>query len=57
MVYIRGLPSDFDGWAAKGYTGWGFQDVLPYLRKSERNQPGRMQGEVSRSRSIAANLA
>ncbi|MCX5495607.1 choline dehydrogenase [Kaistia dalseonensis] len=35
MVYIRGLRSDFDGWAQMGLTGWSWDDVLPYFRKSE----------------------
>ena len=35
MVYIRGQAEDFDGWAAAGNPGWGWQDVLPYFRKSE----------------------
>jgi choline dehydrogenase len=35
MVYIRGSRHDYDGWAAAGCTGWGWDDVLPYFRKSE----------------------
>jgi choline dehydrogenase len=35
MVYIRGQPQDFDGWAAAGNPGWGWQEVLPYFKKSE----------------------
>ncbi|HEX3982294.1 MAG TPA: GMC family oxidoreductase N-terminal domain-containing protein, partial [Acidisoma sp.] len=38
MVYIRGLPSDYDGWARAGCTGWGWRDVLPIFMKSENNQ-------------------
>ena len=37
QVYTRGHPSDFDAWAALGCTGWGFEDVLPYFRRSEDN--------------------
>jgi choline dehydrogenase len=37
MIYIRGLPSDYDGWAAAGCTGWGWQDVLPMFLRSENN--------------------
>jgi 5-(hydroxymethyl)furfural/furfural oxidase len=33
----RGLPRDYDGWAANGATGWAWQDVLPYFRKLERD--------------------
>jgi choline dehydrogenase-like flavoprotein len=33
MIYVRGARTDFDGWAALGNDGWGWDDVLPaYLR-------------------------
>ena len=35
MVYIRGTPYDYDGWAAAGCTGWAWDDVLPYFLRSE----------------------
>jgi choline dehydrogenase len=35
MVYFRGSRADFDGWAQTGCTGWSFDDVLPYFRRSE----------------------
>ncbi|MBV8913453.1 MAG: GMC family oxidoreductase N-terminal domain-containing protein [Acetobacteraceae bacterium] len=31
----RGLPRDFDEWAALGAAGWGWDDVLPYFKKLE----------------------
>lgn len=40
MVYIRGQREDFDDWAAQGATGWGFDDVLPYFKRSEDNDLG-----------------
>ena len=40
MVYMRGHPLDFDHWARLGNEGWGWDDVLPYFRKSERNERG-----------------
>lgn len=36
MIYNRGLPSDFNAWAQAGNKGWGYDDVLPYFKKSER---------------------
>ncbi len=35
MVYVRGQPHDFDDWKALGNIGWGWDDVLPYFKKSE----------------------
>jgi choline dehydrogenase-like flavoprotein len=37
MVYIRGQKADFDDWRDMGCAGWGYNDVLPYFRKSESN--------------------
>jgi choline dehydrogenase len=36
MVYIRGSRHDYDGWAANGCTGWSWDEVLPYFKRSER---------------------
>ena len=35
MLYVRGAPADFDGWAQMGARGWSYDDVLPYFMKSE----------------------
>ncbi len=35
LVYNRGQSEDFDTWQAMGNDGWGYQDVLPYFKKSE----------------------
>ncbi|MEQ1497343.1 MAG: GMC family oxidoreductase N-terminal domain-containing protein [Novosphingobium sp.] len=35
MVYVRGQPRDFDDWQAAGNPGWGWDDVLPWFKKSE----------------------
>jgi choline dehydrogenase len=40
MVYVRGSPTDYDGWAAQGCTGWSWNDVLPYFKKSEASGRG-----------------
>ena len=39
-IYNRGQPLDFDGWAQMGNRGWGYADVLPYFRRSERRMGG-----------------
>jgi choline dehydrogenase-like flavoprotein len=33
---LRGLPADYDGWAARGAAGWAYADVEPFFRKLER---------------------
>ncbi len=33
----RGAPTDYDEWVSRGATGWGWDDVLPYFRKVERD--------------------
>jgi 5-(hydroxymethyl)furfural/furfural oxidase len=38
MVAVRGLPSDYDEWAARGATGWDWNGVLPYFRRLETDQ-------------------
>ena len=40
MVFVRGQPGDFDGWAALGNPGWGWSDVLPYFKKMEDSVHG-----------------
>ncbi|RFC67529.1 MULTISPECIES: GMC family oxidoreductase [Mesorhizobium] len=40
MVWIRGNPADYDGWAASGNTGWSWRDVLPDFKAIEDNTAG-----------------
>src|ERR1700755_2837061 len=40
MIYIRGNRLDYDAWADAGCTGWGYEDVLPFFRRSEDNERG-----------------
>ena len=34
MVFIRGHAEDFNDWQAMGNVGWGWNNVLPYFKKS-----------------------
>ena len=40
MIYIRGVPEDYDNWAAMGADGWDYASVLPYFLKSEHREAG-----------------
>ncbi len=35
QVFLRGVPEDYDNWAALGNDEWTFRQVLPYFRKAE----------------------
>ena len=41
LVYIRGQRQDYEQWRQLGNVGWGYEDVLPYFRKAERQERGR----------------
>lgn len=40
MVYARGHARDYDQWRQMGLVGWGYEDVLPYFKRSEDNWRG-----------------
>jgi choline dehydrogenase len=40
LAWFRGVPLDYDGWAARGMTGWGWADVLPRFRRAEDHELG-----------------
>lgn len=37
MIMLRGTPEDYDGWAAAGARGWGWDEVLPVFRALEND--------------------
>jgi choline dehydrogenase len=37
-AHLRAHRSSYDGWAAGGAAGWGYEDLLPYFRRSEHAQ-------------------
>ncbi|MBO6782540.1 MAG: GMC family oxidoreductase N-terminal domain-containing protein, partial [Alphaproteobacteria bacterium] len=43
-VYNRGQRMDFDSWSQMGNRGWGYADVLPYFKRSERRIGGNDDG-------------
>ncbi len=40
MIYTRGVPQDYDAWAAEGNPGWGWSEVLPAFKRAEHNERG-----------------
>ena len=53
MAYVRGHPGDFDSWAANGATGWSYEEVLAYFKKSEGLAPS---GDITVDRDAHAAL-
>lgn len=49
MMYIRGQKEDYDGWSAMGCTGWSWDEVLPYFKKSESLESGGSDAHHGRS--------
>ena len=45
---LRGMPSDYDAWAAAGATGWGWDNVLRVFQRFE-NDADRDQSQTSSS--------
>ncbi|MBX2838796.1 MAG: choline dehydrogenase [Gammaproteobacteria bacterium] len=40
LLYVRGQHQDYDRWSELGCTGWSFDDVLPYFKRSEHQENG-----------------
>jgi choline dehydrogenase len=41
LLYVRGQHADYDHWRQLGCTGWSFEDVLPYFKRSEDQERGK----------------
>ena len=48
MLYVRGQKEDYDTWSEMGCTGWSWDEVLPYFKKSENYEGG---SDATRGRS------
>ena len=35
QIFLRGLPEDYDDWAAQGNDAWSYAQVLPFFRRLE----------------------
>ncbi|MBT8455861.1 MAG: GMC family oxidoreductase N-terminal domain-containing protein [Alphaproteobacteria bacterium] len=40
LLYVRGQPEDYDRWRQMGSPGWGWDDVLPLFKRSEKQERG-----------------
>lgn len=52
MLWVRGLPEDYDGWRQLGCTGWSWSDVEPLFRRiedqrGEGHEPAAQQGQLA----------
>ena len=62
MVYIRGTTYDYDTWSKElGCTGWSWDEVLPYFKKSEDydgpDSPVARQGRPARRLATAGDAS
>ncbi len=40
MMHVRGDRASYDAWEAAGATGWNYDALLPYFKRSERSESG-----------------
>ena len=40
LLYVRGQSQDYDRWRQMGNEGWGWDDILPLFKRSEKNERG-----------------
>ena len=41
MTFVRGHPTDYDGWRQSGAAGWSYREVLPYFKRMEAHDTKR----------------
>ncbi|KAE8450374.1 hypothetical protein EG329_006448 [Mollisiaceae sp. DMI_Dod_QoI] len=56
MCWTRGGRADYDAWKALGNDGWGWDDLLPYFKKSE-NYTDNVDAAFSRELYIQPNAS
>ncbi len=56
LLYVRGQAQDYDDWAALGNAGWSYKEVLPFFKKSERNERGANDYHGSSGELAVANI-
>ena len=44
MLWVRGEPAEYDHWRDLGNPGWGYDDVLPFLKRMEAYAKGDRRG-------------
>ncbi len=59
MIYVRGLPQDYQRWADSGLPGWNWQSLQPYFDRSVEYVPPHQRftpcGKVPVSRAAPSN--
>ncbi|WP_405770816.1 GMC family oxidoreductase N-terminal domain-containing protein [Streptomyces sp. NBC_00080] len=40
MIYVRGNRADYNAWTCQGASGWSYDEVLPYFKRSEDFEDG-----------------
>ncbi|KAH9220253.1 hypothetical protein DL95DRAFT_358025 [Leptodontidium sp. 2 PMI_412] len=56
MCWTRGGRADYDAWVALGNEGWGWDDLLPYFKKSE-NYTDNVNADFSRELYIQPDVS
>ena len=54
MLWVRGDPAEYDGWADAGCAGWDYGSVLPHFRRMEACTLGsdRLRGRTGKTRIV-----